>query len=150
MRMLPVCMYDGSGGSEGGFVCFVSIFQQRWEEVVDAGLIPAKQSKLQALTAFSGPLSPSLSILFSWFQCQLPPIPLTEAHIHTSLSALLGLARKDHFSAPVYSSAPVCLLPEASGTPGPELPLLLSSPLFFSPSPLFGCYVSSLFPGLFI
>lgn len=49
----------GRGGSEGGFVCFVSIRQylpvfasicrQRREEVVDVGFIPASQSKLDNL-----------------------------------------------------------------------------------------------------
>ena len=128
---------------EGVFVCFVSICRRRWEEVVDAGLIPALQSKLQSQTSFSAPPS-SFSSRFQRWRTSLTDLNTVKhthehTHTHTPFSALLGLARRRIIFQHLCSSVPVCLLPEASGTPGPELPLLLSSLLRSFFPPLLSC-----------
>lgn len=131
---------DGRGGSEGGFVYFVSICRQRREEVVDAGLIPALQSELHGQPSLVHCPPPCTYYSTGFSVIYLPPTPYPPnacTHTHTSLSALLGLAGRRIIFQHLCSSVPVCLLPEASGTPGPELHLLLSSLLssFFSPLP---------------
>lgn len=153
MFVLPVrvCVRVSEGG---GFVCFVSICRRRWEEVVDAGLIPASQSKLQSRTSFSAPPS-------SRFQRRRTP-PLTDlntfkhthTNTHTQPSPLCWVSPGEgsFFSTCVAQCLYVYFLKLLAHL-DPSYPSFfhLCSPASSPPlSPLFGCYVSSLFPGLFI
>lgn len=135
--VLPVRVHSVYVVWEQREFCVFCIYQQRWEEVVDARLLLALQSELESWVTFFGPLS-SLSG-FSFGYTSFPPTH-TQTHTHTyaHFPGLLCLTRKRVIFQHLCSSVSVCLFPEASGTPGPELPLLLSSLLsvfFFFSSP---------------
>lgn len=121
----------GKGGGR-----FVRVCRQRRESVVDAGLIPALQTPHQSGTLSLTPPSPSSPscIILTWFQFRLTPAPTpycsfnacTQTHTHAPLSLCRALRGEGSFFSTCTSQRLLCLLPEAPGTPGPEIPLPLS------------------------
>lgn len=100
--VLPVRVHSVYVVWERREFCVFCIYQQRWEEVVDARLLLALQSELESWVTFFGPLS-SLSG-FSFGYTSFPPTH-TQTHTHTHICTLPWVAvphkEKGHFSAPV-------------------------------------------------
>lgn len=97
--VLPVRVHNVYVVWERREFCVFCIYQQRWEEVVDARLLLALQSELESWVTFFGPLS-SLSG-FSFGYTSFPPTHTqthTHTHMHTSLGCCASQGKGSFFS----------------------------------------------------
>lgn len=132
-----VCVLDGRGGGREGGLCALCAFAGKDGScLLMLGLFHPRSHRDNHGTSLICFFLVHIVLLVSVSTNPLPTplIPLTHAHTYIPLYALRGLVGRGIVFQHLYSSAPVCLLPEASGTPGSEL--LLSSLLSCPPPSL--------------